>query len=600
MVIVVALSFLSGHLPLRYALPAVLALGLGGLAVARPDHAGLRGMAPYLALSVVLALAPALSEFRLPGLYEAAALGLGALGGWAAILWQVGTLQSPVPLGTESRARYPPGWLAVALGVAVTAGAALLHQSVSGDFAILQDEVLYLLQGRWFASAHLGWPLHPELLPSLRPEYTFYREGVLYSQYPPGWPLLLGLLGLAGLRWWASPILAGVTALSTYHLGRRLHSPAAGLLAALLLATHAWFVAQSVGYMSHIAGAACLTTAAMLVLPPRPGAQPGGGSWILAGGLLGLAVAIRPLSGTVMIMTLLLWLAALQPAMGGVWGRRAGAAALGALLPVSGLLWYNAATTGHPLQFGYSAVHGSLHDLGFGLRGFLLHGGNPQPQPVAHLFTPALAAARLGGTLQAVAERLLPVGFLAPLLWLGAWHGLRPAGRLVLPFLLMPAAHYFYFFSAPERFLSELLPFAMAGVGCVLAELVRRGGPGMPWLALLLVVLNTGATARVWHAERLGRGGEVVRRNAEAIAAIRRVAGPVVVLVREPAPEWYQFRRLSLFNADGLGGDVVVARDLGGGAAPLLARLPGRTVYRATLEVPGTPLRLTRLTPPVR
>lgn len=592
----VALAYLTHRWPLRWALSACLVLAVGALVQAHATWSRLRGMLPFLVLSAALALAPAIGQGRPPGFYEMAILGLSPLAGWVALAWLALPEGPASPPGQALAVRWP-GALALVLGLATVGVAAALHRAFSGHFAVLQDESLLLLQSDWFAHGRLGWTVDRQLLPALQPEYTFYRNGTLYTQYPPGWPLLLACFGAVHLRWWASPVLAGVTVVATYHLGRRLHSPLAGLLGASLLAAQAWFLAQGVGYLSHLAGMACLTIAAVLVAPRQASARHRPLAWVGGGALLGAAVAIRPLTGVTMTLALALWVAALRPGDRAEWTARIGLVALGAFAPLAGLLVYNWQTTGQALTFGYEAVHGSLHALGFGQRGFLLHGGGPDLLPAAESFTPAVAAARLGQQLWDISIRLLPVGMLVPLLWWAEDSGQPVRWRCVWPYLLLPGAYFFYFFNAPIRFMSEGVPFALVGIGCLLGELAGRGRQAAVMaLAGCLMAVNILASIALWDDGRRGRYGTIILPSAEAITAAGREAGPIAVFITEPAPEWYLFRRLSFFNGEGLAGNIVVARDLGEASRrQLLERLPGHVPYQAVWAGPGLPLGLSPL-----
>ena len=110
--------------------------------------------------------------------------------------------------------------------------------------------------------------------------------------YAPGFPMLMAvfeLVGGPGAVFYAMPLLAAVTVLATYLLGVMLGGRAAGVLAALLLATSPPFLFQlSHAPMSDIAASAWWTIA--LLLLPRPSRM----SALMMGAAAGLAILTRP------------------------------------------------------------------------------------------------------------------------------------------------------------------------------------------------------------------------------------------------------------------------------------------------------------------
>src|SRR5690606_27074808 len=158
-----------------------------------------------------------------------------------------------------------------------------------------------------------------------------------------GWPAILALFDLTGLRWWSTPLLCTISVLLTYLIGRRGHSPAVGLLAAMVLLLQPWFEGSADGHMAHAAPSALSARAAVLLLAGE-GVRAGrrAALWLGAGFLVGAATAVRPLSGVAAGASLAAWswLRARQR-----WRevrRLAGALALGALAPVLAVLHYNA------------------------------------------------------------------------------------------------------------------------------------------------------------------------------------------------------------------------------------------------------------------
>jgi hypothetical protein len=109
--------------------------------------------------------------------------------------------------------------------------------------------------------------------------------------YPPGLPGVMAAARAVGgeeAGYLAVALLAAVLVLATYALGRRLHSPLAGVVAAALVATSPVVLFHSTHPMSDVPAAAWWTLATAAVLSPRRGSALGGG---LAAGL---AILTRP------------------------------------------------------------------------------------------------------------------------------------------------------------------------------------------------------------------------------------------------------------------------------------------------------------------
>src|SRR5690606_33988010 len=120
----------------------------------------------------------------------------------------------------------------------------------------------------------------------------------------------------------------------------------------------------------------------------------------------------------------------------------------GLAVPAMFVLSYNAITTGDPLVFGYKAVHGPLHDLGFGMRGYRYYYGALDPVVRANPFTMELALRHLHARSWLFARELLPVFMVLPVLWLAIARGARIRRGIVAGFLLLPCAYFFYFSSS--------------------------------------------------------------------------------------------------------------------------------------------------------
>lgn len=178
--------------------------------------------------------------------------------------------------------------------------------------------------------------------------------------YPPGYPLLmavaLSIFG-QGAQYLVVPLLAALTVLATFLLGRQVAGNWIGLSAAFLLCASPSFLFQTVTPMSDVPATAAWTLALLLVLRPTLTRA------IAAGACCGVAILIRPnLSPVVGLLVLVLML---RPRP------RQVIAFIGALLPaVLPLAWLNTRWYGEPFKSGYGDLNVlfALHNLPTNLR----------------------------------------------------------------------------------------------------------------------------------------------------------------------------------------------------------------------------------------
>jgi ABC-type multidrug transport system fused ATPase/permease subunit len=176
--------------------------------------------------------------------------------------------------------------------------------------------------------------------------------------YPPGYPLLmtaaLSIVG-QGAQYLVVPLLATVTVLVTFLLGRQVAGNWGGLTAAFLLCASPSFLFQTVIPMSDVPATAAWTLALLLVLRPTLTRA------IMAGAFCGIAILIRPnLSPVVGLLVLML---RSRP--------RHMIAIIGALLTaVLALAWLNTRWYGEPFKSGYGDLNVlfALHNLPTNLR----------------------------------------------------------------------------------------------------------------------------------------------------------------------------------------------------------------------------------------
>lgn len=237
----------------------------------------------------------------------------------------------------------------------------------------IHDEMVYQFQAKLFQSGRLYAPS-----PACSRSFDFshmVNNGRWYSQYPPGYPLLL-LLGLfIGVPWLLNPVLAGVSIVLLYHLGREIYNRAVGTWAAFLGTVSIWLLIMSSTMMSHTSS--LLFMAVFLLFLFRSLRQPSLKNGMLAGLGFGMMFLIRPYNAVLLsfpfaIYLLARWIKAPKQRTKNMLGFGAVCAAAVALLLV-----YNTLTNGHPLTMGYTASHGTEHGLGFGRSGYVDYEHSP-------------------------------------------------------------------------------------------------------------------------------------------------------------------------------------------------------------------------------
>jgi 4-amino-4-deoxy-L-arabinose transferase-like glycosyltransferase len=253
----------------------------------------------------------------------------------------------------------------LATGVALSLSALSLYIAVAlwvfSAAPLHLDEVAQVYQARVFASGALTG-LAPEF-----PEFSSLMHlvdagGRRFSQYPPGGPALLAPGALVNATWLMSPLLgAGAVAL-WWGITRRLERPSVALAASVVFAGSPFVMFMSGSHMNHAAALFWMLAASYGLLRST---EQGSTTWFaaLAGFAFGALAMVRPVDALAFALPGGVWLTLRAFRARGIPSLVASALAL--LVPVGGLLWFNAQTTGNPLLFAYEQQWGSEHGLGF-------------------------------------------------------------------------------------------------------------------------------------------------------------------------------------------------------------------------------------------
>lgn len=116
--------------------------------------------------------------------------------------------------------------------------------------AHIEDEIAYVWQAQAIADGHLTLPSPPHPKSFLVPFVVDY-DGQRFGKYPLGWPVMLAVGVMLGVRSLINPLLAGFAVWLTYRLGKRIFSETVGLLAAGLTITSPFFLMNSGSLLSH-------------------------------------------------------------------------------------------------------------------------------------------------------------------------------------------------------------------------------------------------------------------------------------------------------------------------------------------------------------
>jgi hypothetical protein len=144
-------------------------------------------------------------------------------------------------------------WLGLILSLVGFLAAAWVTFHVFEALPHIEDEVAYVWQANLLTDGRLIIP-SPEYPKSFLVPFVIDHDGLRFGKYPPGWPAVLSLGVLLGLRAWVNPLLAGLGVWITYRLGRKVFNSGVGLLAAALTMTSPFFLMNSGSLLSHPLG----------------------------------------------------------------------------------------------------------------------------------------------------------------------------------------------------------------------------------------------------------------------------------------------------------------------------------------------------------
>lgn len=400
------------------------------------------------------------------------------------------------------------------------------------------DEIVYMLQARYFAAGRLALP-PPPVPAAFDIDLMYLDQARWFSPVPPGWPALLSLGVAARMPWVVDPLLAALAVLLAHALLREVYAPRIARVATLLLAVSPWLLFLGMSFMTHMATLAFSLAAALGVARSRRT-----GAWmpVFLGGLaVGAVSLIRPLEGLAVALILGVWSLAAR----GARFRLAPSVALvvGTVLAATLVRPYNAALTGSPSRFPIMMYVNKYYapganDLGFGAnRG--LGWGALDPFP-GHGARDVVVNALLNTFTINVELFGWAIGSLGIVLLLVMRKGKSRADWWMLAVIFVVAGiHSFYWFSGGPDFAGRywfliivpLCALTASGVGRIApanSDASSRAGLGVAALtvAAFVTFMPWRSTNKYWHFRRMEPG-------LSRLAAEKGMTGGLV-LVRGP------------------------------------------------------------------
>lgn len=135
----------------------------------------------------------------------------------------------------------------------------LLTSSFIGGFVLegiphANDATTYLIQGRALMKGKfiLDVPKHPELFDKQRLKFKVTEKGFV-GQYPPGWPLILGIFDKLQFRWLANPILLSAALIILSLIMNRFCHTHDTIIISLFFASNLFLLLIASHQLSHLA-----------------------------------------------------------------------------------------------------------------------------------------------------------------------------------------------------------------------------------------------------------------------------------------------------------------------------------------------------------
>ncbi|NBO18211.1 MAG: hypothetical protein EBV03_03105 [Proteobacteria bacterium] len=209
-----------------------------------------------------------------------------------------------------------------------------------------------MLDGNWFIKS--------QPIKEFFNMWMMVNDGRWYSQYPPGHVFMLTIGAYFQKRTFVNPVLGGLTTLAVYYMALQLYGRRVARIAVVLAGSCIYLIVMSSEFMMN--ATSLLTGTMFLAFYFRMFRKPTWQSGLLAGIAIGYCFITRPYSAVALAMPYIIHSVYLLVVERKTYLRPLIAMALmgGAFLGFQ--LYYNAATTGDPLVFGYQRSWGDWHN----------------------------------------------------------------------------------------------------------------------------------------------------------------------------------------------------------------------------------------------
>ena len=315
------------------------------------------------------------------------------------------------------------------------------------------DEMAQQWHARILLSGHLAAVAEP-MREFFNTAPVFDRDGRWFSQYPVGGPAFIAIGTLFKAAWLVNPLLL---AFITWHLYRFLalaFDELSARVTTLLFVISPMVLIMAASQMNHVPALA-FTMLALSALA-RWDAATDAGTQRRQAAVVGLAIGIvalvRPLDAALVGTVVAIFQLGRARQDRGRWTSIAVQVAVGCV-PIALLLWSNARTTGSPFVFGYDALNGPEHRLGFHM------------DPNGQEHTPERGLLIASGYMMRLSRYLFEWPVPGVLLVVAGLMMIRRPTRwdvllaaLIAAFIVVYGAYWFDGFFAGPRFLFTVVP----------------------------------------------------------------------------------------------------------------------------------------------
>jgi len=362
-------------------------------------------------------------------------------------------VDAAVARARESLLRPSPRTFAVATATLALVAALFLAWYCFSGRPFTSDEMAQQWQARILLSGRLAAVAEPHA-EFFNTAPVFDRNGLWFSQYPFGGPAFIAVGVLFGAAWIVNPLLLAVAVWHLYRFLSATGSETVARVTTLLFASSPMVLIMGASQMNHVAALAfcAIALAALARWDLADDARAQTRHAAIVGLALGVMATARPLDATVTAMVIGVFQLARARGLRSRWHSLAAQVVAGSV-PVAFLLWVNANTTGNALLFGYDALNGPEHRLGFHM------------DPNGELHTPLRGLILASGYLLRLSRYLFEWPLPAMLFIAAGLAAIRRPTRwdlllaaLAFGFIVAYGAYWFDGFFSGPRFLFTAVP----------------------------------------------------------------------------------------------------------------------------------------------